>query len=238
MGVFDMEPVVLIGFFQYPDLPAKWKAFQLMGRPPLLKNNPQGLQFWKMLGVGGGNGFSVMPDFSMYCLLTVFESESSAELFARSSIVSQHLEGSSSYGFVYMHTIASHGNWSGQNPFVSSREMEEKRPLAVITRAAIKPSLAWKFWRYVPSVSSSMEAYPGKIFSKGVGEWPIFMQATFSIWTDFESMKAYAYKNSAHREMIHKTRTLGWYSEELFARFHPYRMEGSLLHFPSLSHLF
>jgi hypothetical protein len=231
-GLFDMEPVVLIGFFRYLDGVSKWKAFQRMGRPPLLKENPEGLQFWKMLGVGGGKGFSVLPDFSTYCLLTVFDSEANAEAFVQSSVVSLHLEGCASHGFVYMRTLASHGLWSGLNPFLPVEEMAPDRPLAVITRAAIKPGLAWKFWRYVPAVSASMQSFPGKIFSKGVGEWPVFMQATFSIWTHFDAMKSYAYDNPAHREMIQKTRSLGWYSEELFARFHPYRLEGPLLQFP------
>ena len=40
-------------------------------------------------------------------------------------------------------------------------------------------------------------------------------------------MKAYAYRNKHHREVIQKTRQLGWYKEEMFARFHPYKSEGS-----------
>jgi hypothetical protein len=55
------------------------------------------------------------------------------------------------------------------------------------------------------------------------------MQATFSLWESAESMMDYAYKNPKHAEMVKKTRELGWYSEELFARFQPYKIEGDLI---------
>jgi hypothetical protein len=55
------------------------------------------------------------------------------------------------------------------------------------------------------------------------------MQATFSVWSSADAMFDYAYSNPKHAEMVKKTRELNWYSEELFARFEPYKVEGSLL---------
>jgi hypothetical protein len=37
----------------------------------------------------------------------------------------------------------------------------------------------------------------------------------------------YAYQNPHHAEMVRKTRSLGWYSEELFARFEIVAVEGN-----------
>ena len=59
----------------------------------------------------------------------------------------------------------------------------------------------------------------GLSFSKGFGEWPIFILATFSVWDSLEHMKAYAYENPSHAAMVKKTRELNWYKEELFSRF-------------------
>ena len=42
-------------------------------------------------------------------------------------------------------------------------------------------------------------------------------------------MMAYAYKNKKHAAMVKKTRELGWYSEELFSRFHPFEVQGNLI---------
>ena len=57
------------------------------------------------------------------------------------------------------------------------------------------------------------------ITSFGIGEVPLYRQATFSVWESVEDMKAFAYQSAEHREVIQKTRDENWYSEELFARF-------------------
>ena len=65
-----------------------------------------------------------------------------------------------------------------------------------------------------------MEGYDALLFSKGIGEFPLLMQATYSLWSNAKAMMNYAYQNPKHTEMV-KNRT-GWYSEELFARFQPF----------------
>jgi hypothetical protein len=40
-------------------------------------------------------------------------------------------------------------------------------------------------------------------------------------------MKAYAYRSRYHSEVVKKTRELGWYKEELFARFLPFDSAGT-----------
>ncbi len=203
-----------------------------MGFPPLRNNTIPGLQFWKPLGTGGGNGFSLRPDFSTYGLITVFENESQAEKFISSTVLDRYLRTSDSYSHIHLHNIQAHGKWSGREPFQKTVDHDPQKTVCVLTRATIKPMMALKFWKNVPYVSSEIESYEDCLFSKGVGEWPVFMQATFSVWKNTDAMKAYAYKNRGHHEMIKKTRELGWYSEELFARFHPFKQSGDLIHVP------
>ena len=50
--------------------------------------------------------------------------------------------------------------------------------------------------------------------------WPFVQQATLSLWENMEAVKTFAYKGKAHAEIIKKTKSQGWYSEDLFARFH------------------
>ena len=44
-------------------------------------------------------------------------------------------------------------------------------------------------------------------------------QGTFSIWKNEASINDFAFKEAAHALVIRKTHEIGWYSEELFARF-------------------
>jgi hypothetical protein len=60
------------------------------------------------------------------------------------------------------------------------------------------------------------------------------MQATYSLWKTGDAMMDYAYKNDKHAAMVKKTRELGWYSEELFARFHPFEVRGDLRDFQNI----
>lgn len=226
-----MPQTTVVSFFKYKGRKNKWHALGRMGRSPILQRNFQGLTFWKPLGTGSGNGFSIWPDWSTYGLVTVFESENDAKLFLNSKTIAEYEAPSIQHAHVLMHSIKAHGQWSKQEPFDAAVEYNEKRPIAVITRATIKPKLAYKFWRYVPSVSKSMDGYTGLIYTKGIGEWPIFMQATFSFWEEGKHMMSYAYSNEKHADMVKKTRELGWYSEELFSRFHPFEIHGNLIDF-------
>jgi len=224
-----MSQTTLISFFQYAGIKNKWRAFTRMGRSPILQKKINGLTFFKPLGTGSGNGFSIKPDFSTFGFVAVFKSEELAKEFLRTDVVKKYTKTTTDYSHVLMHTVKSHGKWSEQNPFESSVEYDKTKPLAVITRATIKPKLAYQFWKNVPAVSKSMDKYDELVFSKGIGEFPLLMQATFSLWSSAEAMMNYAYKNPKHAEMVKKTRELNWYSEELFARFQPFHQEGNLI---------
>ena len=224
-----MSQTTLISFFQYAGIKNKWHAFTRMGRSPILQKKINGLTFFKPLGTGSGNGFSIKPDFSTFGFLAVFKSEELAKEFLGTDVVKEYTQTTVSYSHVLMRTVKSHGECSKLKPFESSVEYDKTKPLAVITRATIKPKLAYQFWKNVPAVSKSMDKYDELIFSKGIGEFPLLMQATFSLWSSAEAMMNYAYKNPKHAEMVKKTRELNWYSEELFARFQPFYQEGNLI---------
>ena len=178
-----MSQTTLISFFQYAGIKNKWYAFTRMGRSPILQNKINGLTFFKPLGTGSGNGFSIKPDFSIFGFVAVFKSEELAKEFLETNVVREYTKTTISYSHVLMHTVKSHGEWSKQSPFESSVEYDKSKPLAVITRATIKPKLAYQFWKNVPAVSKSMDKYDELIFSKGIGEFPLLMQATFSLWS-------------------------------------------------------
>jgi hypothetical protein len=122
-----------------------------------------------------------------------------------------------------------HGTWDGFAPnWSAARPLEPEEPIAVLTRARIRWRKLRDFWRRVGPVSETMAQAEGLQYSIGIGEAPVYRQATFSIWKNSESMKAFAYRMQAHREVVRDTRKFDWYAEEMFARFRVRYISGSL----------
>ncbi|WKK82072.2 spheroidene monooxygenase [Marivirga arenosa] len=185
--------------------------------PPLLKGIP-GCEFSKLLGTGSGFGFSLWPDFSTYALLMNWKDEKSLNYFFEESSLYKELK-SKSNGIQthYLESIGAHGSWYGENPFPSKNNYRNDK-IAVITRARINLNKLPRFWKFVPKASQAIEQAKGLIYTKGIGEWPLIEQATFSIWENEDAMKAYAYAD-IHKEIIKKVKNENWYKEELFSRF-------------------
>jgi len=222
------QQVVTISFFRYDGLSQRWWAFRQMGLAPRVLEGIPGLEFSKMLGSGGGRGFSILPNLSVYGLLCIWKDESTARHFIDThALMAEFRDRSRETWTVFMQPVAAHGEWDGAAPFRITQPYHEDRVVGVLTRATIYTRYLWRFWRFVPPVSRSIEGREGMLFSVGIGELPLIQQATFSLWRDSHAMKAYAYQSRRHQEVVKRTRELGWYSEELFARFHPFDSQGS-----------
>ena len=222
-----MSQITTITFFHYNNHSSRWWAFRQMGLAGAQLEQVEGLRFSKLLGSGAGNGFSIWPNFSNYGLLGVWENETAARLFFdEHPLFREFRHQCAGWWTTYMQAAKAHGEWDGQQPFPITKTYNEDSLVAVITRATIHTRQLWRFWRFVPSVSRSMDDKAGRIFSIGIGELPLVQQATFSLWENSSAMTAYAYGSREHKEVVRRTRQYGWYKEELFARFHPYKTEG------------
>ncbi|CAI8304906.1 MAG: Spheroidene monooxygenase [Owenweeksia sp. TMED14] len=226
----DSQPYIAVRFLTFSGFSARWKAFISMGSNLLNKFSAKGLVFGKMLGSGAGSGFSIYPDWGTYAWFTVFDSKSDAEYFFKSDETYQNLLkfSFSSYGWDAL-PIKSHGTWNGVNLFSKIPEIDHIGRVAVLTRASIKKSQAFRFWWNVPSASRNIKKQPGMLFSKGVGEFPLIEQATLSLWNSEKELNDFAYKSREHSPMVQKTKKYNWYSEELFLRMSIIRTYGSNL---------
>jgi heme-degrading monooxygenase HmoA len=222
-----MHQTVTVTFYRFESLADKFWAFKMMqlAHSPLKK--VAGLTFYKLLGTGGGEGFSWKPDFGVYCLMGVWESEAAAKHFIEKANISKKYSKHAKEEITYwLNPLEAHGFWSGKQPFKFNKQ-QINLPVVVLTRARIFLKHVPAFWQKVAPSSNSIIGFKGKLFSKGVGEWPLIQQATISIWENIEAMKAYAYRNPAHMEVVKLTRQKGWYKEEMFARFQLYHSTGS-----------
>ena len=214
------NPITTLTLFGIKPGHWRWGLAQMGTMPPKLKNIP-GLSFFKLLGSGKGRVFSLNPDFYLYGFLAVWESEAMADaFFASAPIMQEYNQHSAEQWTIKLFPIRAHGLWDKVNPFIPAEPKQTNNQLiAVLTRASIRVSALPAFWKYGKKTSQAIENAPGLIAAIGLGELPFVRQATFSIWESQEQMVAYAYKTNHHQQVIKKTRSDNWYSEELFARF-------------------
>ncbi len=175
------------------------------------------VSFYKLLGTGRGDTFGLDDaDPSVWAVLSVQKSTNEPIRLRR--MFERWLRQSTEHVRITLVPIAGKGTWSGSSPFEYSQQRTDK-PIAVITRARIKPREWRSFYNNVHAVVQDLEQQEGLLFRIGIGEAPIGLQGTFSIWRNAEDIATFAYKNRAHAEVITKTHARDWYSEELFARF-------------------
>jgi hypothetical protein len=127
---------------------------------------------------------------------------------------------------VRMRPISSRGQWARQQPFGDPRPRPATGMVASITRARIAPRKAVTFWRAVPPVSVDLHQVDGLRLAVGIGEAPIGLQGTFSLWESAKALNEFAHRREPHVDAIRRTATEGWYTEELFARFEVLSLDG------------
>ena len=96
----------------------------------------------------------------------------------------------------------------------------------MVTRANVRPSAWREFARAGRVVDDELHRAEGLIDVVGIGEAPIGRLATFSLWESLAAARTFAHSMPDHVDVVRRTRTEGWYSEELFAHFEPYASEG------------
>lgn len=187
-----------------------------------------GVTFYKLLGTGKGETFTPRDaDLWQWGLLVVGNDAALAKI-TNSRLVSRWSSRAQESARFVMRPLSSHGQWAGREPFTVGDGAKPTGPVAAITRARIKTAKNLQFWRAVPPVIAELKNAPGLIAAIGIGEAPIGLQGTFSLWSDAQSLRNFAYKTSAHQNAITATKEIGWYSEELFARFAVENASGSV----------
>ncbi|UBV45417.1 hypothetical protein LAJ19_20000 (plasmid) [Deinococcus taeanensis] len=212
--------VVTLTLNTYPPHAAR-QGLRRMGTDHRDLRQVPGLTFYRLLGTGRGSTLTLSADLSRWARFAVWSSPEAMNAFEGGEWRAQERALTSESCTVVLRPERWHGRWGGADPFGIPPSPSERAdgPIAVLTRAAIRPSRLVRFWRAVPASQRHLCAQPGLLATVGLGEVPILHQATFSLWRRSEDMQAFAYGSASHREVIARTRREAWYTEELFARF-------------------
>jgi hypothetical protein len=204
-----------------------WGWSRIVRGPRALQGIP-GLLFSKVLGSGYEGGFDLRPSSSRQGVFALFESLQTAQDFiAHSPLVHAYQERSQEFCSATLKTFSCRGSWDGMR-FQANTEPPVKGPIAALTRASIKFSKAHAFWRHAPPSQTALEGVEGCQLAVGLGEAPFLRQATFTIWDGVTEMNAYA-RTGSHLEAIQAASRHGYFSESMFARFVPLKVQGQWL---------
>lgn len=203
-------------------------AFSLMARQRRSMRKLPGLTFYKLMGTGSGKTFTVRDaDLNHWCVLSVWKTQEDSLAYLTSKPARQWRKIALTEANIELEPLSAKGTWAKKTPFGNPVPEKWDGLTAALTRASIKPRWWREFWRSVPPVSADLNSTAGLITSLGIGEAPIGLQGTFSIWETNESITAFSSKQKPHAAVIARTHETGWYSEELFARFKVKKLSGT-----------
>ncbi len=205
-------------------------AFLRMGLHRRALGGAHGPVFAKLLGTGDGRTFTVRDaDPRHWGLLATWRDAADAAAFETGPVARSWGRISSERLRVSLRPLSSRGEWARRRPFGDPEPGTPAYagPVAAVTRARIAPRQLLRFWRSVPPVSADLHRSPGLRMALGVGEAPVGLQGTFSLWDSGAALTEFAHRRPAHVEAVRRTAELGWYTEELFARFAVLDVEGT-----------
>ena len=219
--------ITVIYFWQIKHVNIPFALFRMAIDRTFLRRT-KGVAFAKMLGCGKGETFTPTDaDPTRWGCLVVIPENQLAELDGSRTIRAWRKKSVSEFRVV-LDPVASTGMWSKQKPFEPSAPANFQGQVVAITRARIKASQTMRFFKSVPPVTASLHSSPGLISTIGIGEAPIGLQGTFSLWESMQAIKDFAYKGAAHQKAIAQTSEFDWYAEELFARFAVREIRGKI----------
>jgi len=220
--------LVTLSFFDFRGARSiRWALSQMQRAHHRFSRTP-GLQMYRLLGTGGGDGYSFWPNFRRYAILCVWEDLGAWQLGR--GVFEAHQQYRIGEQTFFMSVWKAHGSWHGFDGFhpESTADNDPKhldQPVAMLTRARVNTPFLLRFWKHTPRVSRQHVQSPGVMFTQGIGELPWVEQATFSIWKSNDNMVQFA-TSGAHVQAMRETIKQKGFGENLFAKLWVYGWAG------------
>lgn len=222
-----VPPLVTLHLWRLPKGRLPWALTHMGLERPRLRRTP-GVRFAKMLGTGDGRTFTVRDSDPTRWGALVCWSSVEAAATASTALFGGWERAATESWRVDLSPLTSKGRWSRREPFGAPVPRRVEGKVVAITRARLNARKAGGFWRAVPPVSADLHRSPGLLAAIGIGEAPVGLQGTVSLWQSADALRDFAHRGAAHREVIRRTTEEGWYAEELFARFAVIGSKGTL----------
>ena len=134
---------------------------------PALRRVP-GLRFWRLLGTGRGRTMTLSADLRRWAMFAVWEDDAALDAFLERSAVARRWRP----GPGALRRAAGAGplarGWGGGDPLAgAARRRGRGRPVAILTRAAIRPRRALAFYRAIADRPGGAARAPGLLASVG-----------------------------------------------------------------------
>ena len=182
----------------------------------------------RLMGCGGDDGFSILPDPRTYCLMSALPDPADDRRLRQSRFYRRIAGPSQAQLHIALQTDLGSRHLGRSRALRVQRRARTDGPLAVLTHARVHNNRLPAFWRSVPQIRQHLRDAPGCLFHIGFGESPLRTLATFSLWQDAKQMRAFAYQQSPHHRTLRAARQEDWLSESIFVRFRVLSVSGDL----------
>ena len=162
-----------------------------------------GATFVKLLGTGDGTTFTMRDaDLGHWGVLACWSDADGPARYEASAAHRSWTGVAHEEARFLLRPLVSRGTWAGRQPFGDPVPDRWDGPVAAITRARIKPSQWRTFWGAVPPVSTDLRQVEGLRVALGIGEAPVGLQGTFSVWDSGRAVTEFAQRRSPHVEVM------------------------------------
>lgn len=221
-------PLVTVHLWGVPSA-AIPRAIARMATQRAALRRTRGIRFCKLIGTGSQTFRLRDADPHHWGIVAAWDDEADARVFELGSVVTAWDRTANEKARFLLRPISTRGEWSRTRPFEPVEAVlggVPSGPIAAITRARIRPRRLRTFAKAAPAVAAAATGAAGLRLATGIGESPVALQGTFTVWEDNRSLLDFV-GGQAHARVIGDTDRVGWYTEELFARFAILQAQGT-----------